>query len=97
MLPGPGENPRWARVSTAKPSQRASRAWTSNFNPLALCTKTGEPHVRMADRSGGRLYRASNGVLPSSERVAVRFFSQVACLSASPHNDLGRPLLFVNP
>src|SRR5260370_37252663 len=97
MLPGPGQNTWWALVSMSKPSQRALRARTSNFDPLALCTKTGEPHVRMADKSGGRLYRASNGVLPSSERVAVRFFSQVACLSASPHNDLGRPLLFVNP
>jgi hypothetical protein len=32
------------------------------------------------------------GVLPSSARVPVRFFSQTAWRSASPQSDLGRPL-----
>src|SRR6267154_980342 len=94
-FPALGQKTRWAFMSTSSPIQRASHAQMFSFDPLALCTSTGVPHVWRADKLGGQPYNASNGVLPSSARVAVQFFSQVACLSTSPHKDLGRPLVCV--
>src|SRR5882757_10669603 len=94
-FPIPGQKTRWAFASMSSPSQHASRAHTFSLDPLALCTSTGVPHVRRVDKSGGQPYNASNGVLPLSARVTVRFFSQVACLSTSPHKDLGRLLVCV--
>src|SRR5712671_1696670 len=91
-FPGRGQKMRCALASTSGPIQRASQARASNFDPVALCTHTGEPHMRKVDKSGRHPYSASNGVLPLSFRVADRFFSHVACLSASPHKDVGRPL-----
>src|SRR5229473_1451228 len=74
-LPGLGQKTRCAFVLTLKLSQCASCACTSSLDPSGLCTNMGKPHVQRADRSGGQLYRASKGVLPSSERVAVWFFN----------------------
>ncbi len=92
-LPRLGQKTWCAFTSTLKPSQHASCACTSSLDPSGLCTNTGKPHVWRADRSSGQLYRALKGVLLLSECIAVWFFNQVACLSASPHNDLGRPLV----
>src|SRR5258708_18567755 len=61
-----------------------------------LCTQIGQLHMQRADRSGGCLYKALNGILPSSEHIAIWFFSHVACLSASPHIILGRLLVCIS-
>jgi hypothetical protein len=86
----------WALASTLGLSQQASHTWTSSFDLLGLCTQTWEPQIQGVDRSGGRPYSASNGILPLRAHVTIRFLSHAACLSASPHNDLSRPLACVN-
>ena len=65
-------------------SRRYGRCQGSSFDPPGLCTHTWQPQVLRLIRSGGLPNNASNGVLPSSTRVAVRFFNHAACRNASP-------------
>src|SRR5712692_10207825 len=58
-----------------------------------LCTQIGQLHMQRADRSGGCLYKASNGILPLSEHITIWFVSHVVCLSALPHVILRRLLV----
>jgi len=59
-------------------------------------TQIGQLHMQRADRSGGCLYKASNGILPLSEHITIWFFSHVVCLSALPHIILGRLLVCIS-
>ncbi len=47
-------------------------------------------------RRSPRQYHCPGQARRSTACVAVQFFNQVACLNASPHSDLGRPLACAN-
>ena len=95
-FPEPGQYTLCALASVSRSSYRASCAHGCSFEPANVCMRIWVPHVHTADMSGAWPYNTLYGVLPLSAQVAVQFFSHVVCLSASPHNDLGRPLEWVN-
>ena len=80
-----GQYTQWPCDLTLSPIHRPSQVRRSNFELVGSCTHTFLPKHFKCDKSGSVPYNASQGVIPPSARINVRFFSHVKWRNTSPH------------